>query len=119
MMSRTFNAACALLLLTGCASPTSSPGHHLSGGGAPDESDRVPLEPRPALAAPHAGGPEALAAAPAERFAAPAPAAASSKMVAHFINVGQGDAALLEFACGAVLIDVGAQNDEAADDLVQ
>jgi competence protein ComEC len=31
-------------------------------------------------------------------------------MVAHFINVGQGDAILLEFSCGAVLIDTGGES---------
>lgn len=30
-------------------------------------------------------------------------------MTAHFINVGQGDATLLEFDCGAVLIDAGGE----------
>jgi len=30
-------------------------------------------------------------------------------MVAHFINVGQGDATLLEFSCGTVLIDTGGE----------
>ena len=30
------------------------------------------------------------------------------KMIAHFINVGQADATLLEFPCGAILIDAGA-----------
>jgi beta-lactamase superfamily II metal-dependent hydrolase len=34
----------------------------------------------------------------------------SDEMVAHFINVGQGAATLLEFPCGAVLIDAGAQD---------
>jgi beta-lactamase superfamily II metal-dependent hydrolase len=32
------------------------------------------------------------------------------EMTAHFINVGQGAATLLEFPCGAVLIDAGAQD---------
>lgn len=33
----------------------------------------------------------------------------SRKMTAHFINVGQGDATLLEFPCGVLLVDAGAQ----------
>ena len=38
---------------------------------------------------------------------------ASDVMVAHFIDVGQGAATLLEFSCGAVLIDAGGeQTDE-------
>ncbi|HEX9619289.1 MAG TPA: MBL fold metallo-hydrolase, partial [Polyangiaceae bacterium] len=32
---------------------------------------------------------------------------AENTMRAHFIDVGQGDATLLEFSCGAVLIDAG------------
>ena len=31
-------------------------------------------------------------------------------MVAHYIDVGQANATLLEFSCGAVLIDAGAQD---------
>lgn len=34
------------------------------------------------------------------------------RMQAHFIDVGQGDATLLEFPCGAILIDAGGENAE-------
>ena len=40
-------------------------------------------------------------------------------MYAHFINVGQADATLLEFPCGAILIDAGAQDDASVDTLVE
>src|SRR3954471_10181171 len=39
-------------------------------------------------------------------------------MTAHFINIGQGQSILLEFSCGAVLIDAGAQDDAAKVRLV-
>lgn len=47
------------------------------------------------------------------------PYAAEPQMAAHCINVGQADATLLEFPCGAVLIDAGAQDDAAANHLMQ
>ena len=47
--------------------------------------------------------------------ALPASQAKPDQMVAHFINVGQGDAVLLEFSCGAVLIDTGG---ESTDEVV-
>src|SRR5688572_16147101 len=40
-------------------------------------------------------------------------------MYAHCVSVGQADATLLEFPCGAVLIDAGAQDDDSADHLIQ
>ena len=39
-------------------------------------------------------------------------------MKAHFIDVGQANATLLEFKCGVVLIDAGAQDDEHVDGLL-
>lgn len=39
-------------------------------------------------------------------------------MFAHFINVGQSDCTLLEFPCGVVLIDAGAETSRYEDDLI-
>lgn len=41
--------------------------------------------------------------------ALPKAVAKPDEMVAHFIDVGQGDAVLLEFSCAAVLIDTGGE----------
>lgn len=41
-----------------------------------------------------------------------------STMYAHYINVGQAAAVLLEFPCGAILIDAGAQDDATKDNLL-
>lgn len=40
-------------------------------------------------------------------------------MCAHCIDVGQGDATLLEFPCGAVLVDAGGQDKASANRLIQ
>ncbi|MCP4318201.1 MAG: MBL fold metallo-hydrolase [Hyphomicrobiales bacterium] len=42
---------------------------------------------------------------------------AESIIKVHFIDVDQGDAALLEFPCGAVLIDAGGQNNSTTKEL--
>ncbi len=47
-----------------------------------------------------------------------AQALADSVMVAYFIDVGQGDAALLEFSCGAVMIDAGGQDQSDVEHLM-
>lgn len=36
----------------------------------------------------------------------------------HYINVGQGDATLLQFKCGAILIDAGAQDQEHVNKMI-
>ena len=44
------------------------------------------------------------------RADAAASAAAGDRVAVHYINVDQGSAALLEFPCGAILIDAGGRN---------
>jgi competence protein ComEC len=48
----------------------------------------------------------------------PALSQPAPSMTAHFVNVGQAHSTLLEFSCGAMLIDVGAGSDEGEDALV-
>jgi competence protein ComEC len=45
----------------------------------------------------------------------PTPEAPAPTMRAHFIDVGQGDATLLEFPCGAALIDTGGELNDSFD----
>src|ERR1041385_72535 len=44
--------------------------------------------------------------------------AQTPSMTAHFIDIGQGESVLLEFSCGAMLIDAGAQDEAAKNRLV-
>jgi competence protein ComEC len=48
----------------------------------------------------------------------PALSQPTPSMTAHFIDIGQGQSVLLEFPCGAVLIDAGAQDAAARTRLV-
>lgn len=41
-----------------------------------------------------------------------------TQMTVHYIDVGQANATLLQFSCGAMLIDAGAEDDKYADRLV-
>ncbi|GAA4420311.1 MBL fold metallo-hydrolase [Bremerella cremea] len=43
--------------------------------------------------------------------------AAEPEMHVHFLDQGQASSALLEFPCGAILIDTGGQDDESPDEL--
>ncbi len=47
-----------------------------------------------------------------------AAAPARPEMTAHYINVGQGAATLLEFPCGLILIDTGGGSDEYTAELI-
>jgi beta-lactamase superfamily II metal-dependent hydrolase len=40
-------------------------------------------------------------------------------MTAHFIDVGQAHSTLLEFSCGAMLIDAGTKDDEHEEELLE
>ena len=61
----------------------------------------------------------ALVAAPAAFEAASAQASTPSDRIAvHYINVDQGSAALLEFPCGAILIDAGGRNSASTTHLI-
>lgn len=43
---------------------------------------------------------------------------AGPKMIVHFVNVGQGECILLEFPCGAMLVDTGGESSEHVDRLI-
>ncbi len=68
-----------------------------------------------ACSAPHVRSPASASSAAALATAEPGRIEASEppSMRLHFIDVGQGAATLLEFACGAVLIDTGGERQPA------
>lgn len=53
-----------------------------------------------------------------EQPAGAAPAAAGDVAIVHFIDMDQGNAALLEFPCGAILIDAGGRTAADGDHLI-
>lgn len=48
----------------------------------------------------------------------PTTASGADTMTAHYINMGQGNATLLEFSCGAVLVDAGGEGQATTDGLI-
>ena len=80
----------------------------------PDGDNDGPPQPRAqstlALENASAGAPARKSlTATAQLSGLPDHSANANTMVAHFIDVGQGDATLLEFSCGAILIDTGGE----------
>lgn len=73
---------------------------------APSTAALEPAVPGAPLRVPVSAGERAPIAFPA---GLPTSEANPNTMVAHFIDVGQGDATLLEFSCGAILIDTGGE----------
>lgn len=67
----------------------------------------------------HPGNPPGVTTGPTTGPQADSPDLAGDIMRVHFIDMDQGDAALLEFSCGAVLIDAGGQNDASTERLVR
>lgn len=94
---------------------------HIAGGASlPGDIANRPgrIDDRPRVL--HSGNSEALFAAPAALVAGsiPSPALKPDWMVAHYINVGQGNATLLEFSCGVALIDTGGQGQPSRGQLL-
>ncbi len=94
-----------LLLVSGCAKRMPPP---TLDSPAPTTSE-VTAVPSEAVAPQMAAALEAMASAEA----VPLPSLSSDEMRMHVIDVGQGAATLLEFPCGAVLIDAGGEDNKA------
>ena len=85
---------------------------HIAGGATlPNDTANRPgrIDERPRVL--HTGNTEALFSATLPGAIVPllSPVLKPDWMLAHFINVGQGNATLLEFSCGVALIDTGGQ----------
>jgi competence protein ComEC len=98
------------------AAPGTGPATTAPGVGSADATAAGPARATaagPATSAPGAGG----TGAPPETATLDADAASAAGQVAriHAIDVGQGDAVLLEFSCAAMLIDTGGELDDGFD----
>lgn len=71
-------------------------------------------EPAPPLEV-HADGPAPRTPRDSDPTRRPEDTRLADAMVLHFIDIGQGDATLLEFPCGAALIDTGGEQNELFD----
>lgn len=126
IVARVMLASCLLsltLALIACSSAPTIPGDSSIAAVGPADSSAVrprdgpPQRGNPAgnLTTPRPDAPRRAPVGPAPSSgtvfpsALPTSQAALDQMVAHFIDVGQGDAVLLEFSCGAVLIDTGGE----------
>ena len=105
------------------AAPVTTPESFFSatiGGGAPLPSDTANrpgrTDDRPRVL--HTGTNEALFLNAVVPVVAPQPVLRPDWMLAHYINVGQGNATLLEFSCGIALIDTGGQGDTGRAELL-
>jgi competence protein ComEC len=110
--------AVSCLLLVACASAPGAPPTPAARAGRPTNDG-----PRQAVAPSSVAPSAARAGAAARKVLSPPPGsqptpqlsglpdsrADANTMVAHFIDVGQGDATLLEFSCGAILVDTGGE----------
>lgn len=111
--------ACSTIATDQAAMPSTTEAHHAEHGNV--RPDGRPQRGRPSgkLAAAKLEAAKRVPVTPLQTSttvfpsALPKSSAAVDQMVAHFIDVGQGDAVLLEFSCAAVLIDTGGEiNDE-------
>lgn len=105
---RTVAWSMALTLVLGSLALSKTAAIEQPNDGAPQATAVQPTEPLEA-GDDNAAPLKARDAASVELSGLPDDTADANTMVAHFIDVGQGDATLLEFKCGLVLIDTGGE----------